>query len=63
MTNSQTIPQLDWTEEDFVVELKKKSTEELQRFLQSPWTASILSSEAIEELYRYQERRQKEESQ
>jgi hypothetical protein len=59
MTNSQAIVQLDRTEEYFVAELKTKPTAELRRFLMGPWTASILSPEAIEELY--QELRQKEE--
>jgi hypothetical protein len=62
MINFQANPQQEWKEEDFVVELEKKPTEELRCFLQGPWTACILSSEAIEELYRFQERRQKEES-
>jgi hypothetical protein len=61
MTNSQAIVQLDKSEEYFVVELKKRPTQELRRFLVGSWTASILSPEAIEELYRYQEKRQKEE--
>jgi|GEM_PF-4939174 len=53
--------QLDKSEEYFVVELKKKPTQELRRFLAGSWTAAILSPEAIEELYRYQEKRQQEE--
>jgi hypothetical protein len=61
MTNSQAIVQLDGTEENFVAELKKKSTQELRCFLAGSWTASILSPEAIEELYQYQELRRKEE--
>jgi hypothetical protein len=43
----------DKTEENFVAELKSKSTLELYQFMVGPWTASILSPEAIEELYRY----------
>jgi hypothetical protein len=62
MINYQAIPQQEWTEKNFVVELEKKPTEELRRFLQGSWTASILSSEAIEELYRFQKQHQKEES-
>jgi hypothetical protein len=62
MTNLQASAQLDKTEENFVIELKTKPTQELRRFLAGPWTASILSSQAIEELYQYQERRQKEET-
>ena len=61
MTNAQAIVQRDTSEEYFVVQLKKKATQELRRFLAGSWTASILSPEAIEELYRYQEKRQKEE--
>jgi hypothetical protein len=61
MTNSQATVQLDKSEEYFVVELKKKPTQELRRFMMGSWTASILSPEAIEELYQYQEKRQKEE--
>jgi hypothetical protein len=61
MTNFQTIAQRDKSEEYFVVELKKKPTQELRRFMMGSWTASILSPEEIEELYRYQEKRQKEE--
>ena len=61
MTNAQAIAQLDKSEEYFVVELKKKPTQELRRFLAGSWTASILSPEAIEELYQYQAKRQKEE--
>jgi hypothetical protein len=61
MINAQAIPQRDKTEEDLVVWIESKSTEELCQFLAGSWTASILSSESIEELYRYQERRQKEE--
>ena len=49
--------QLDKTEEYFIAELKKKSRQELRRFLAGPWTASILSPEAMEELYQYQELR------
>jgi hypothetical protein len=60
MTNSQESVQLDRTEEYFVAELKKKSTQELRRFLAGSWTASILSPDAIEELYQYQELRQEE---
>jgi hypothetical protein len=62
MTNSQASMQLDRTEENFVAELKAKPTEELRRFLAGPWTASILSPQALEELYQYQELRQKVET-
>ncbi len=62
MTNSQTSVQLDKTEENFIAELKKKPPQELHNFLAGPWTASILSSEAIEELYQYQRLQQQEET-
>jgi hypothetical protein len=62
MTNSQTSAQLDKTEEKFIVELKKKPAQELHNFLAGPWTASILSSDAIEELYQYQKLQQQEET-
>jgi hypothetical protein len=61
MTNSQTSVQLDKTEEDFIAELKTKPAQELSQFLSGPWTASILSPEAIEELYQYQNLQQQEE--
>ena len=57
MTYAQTIAQLDKSEEYFVVELKKKPTQELRRFMMGPWTASILSPEEIEELYHELQRR------
>ena len=62
MTYTQTIAQRERTEEDVITWLTAKSTEELRRFLAGSWTASILSPEAIEELYQYQEHRQKEET-
>jgi hypothetical protein len=62
MRNAQIIPQRDEAEEELVVWLKAKSTQELDQFLAGSWTASILSSETLEELHKYQERRQKEES-
>ena len=62
MTNSQASMQLDRTEENFVAELKAKPAEELRRFLAGPWTASILSPQAIEELYQYREIHQKVET-
>ena len=61
MTNSQASVQINKAEEYFVAELKTKSAQELHHFLAGPWTASILSSEAIEELYQYQKLQQKEE--
>jgi hypothetical protein len=61
MTNSQASVQVNKAEEYFVAELKTKPAQELHHFLAGPWTASILSSEAIEELYQYQKLQQKEE--
>ena len=58
MTNAQAIAQLDKSEEYFVVELKKKPTQELRHFMMGPWTASILSPEEIEELYHELQRRE-----
>jgi hypothetical protein len=54
MRNAQIIPQRDEAEEELVVWLKAKSIKELDQFLAGSWTASILSSEAIEELHKYQ---------
>jgi hypothetical protein len=41
----------DKTEASFVVDLKRKPAQELRRFMAGPWTASILSSEEIEDIY------------
>jgi len=60
MTTSQTSVQLDKTEEDFIAELKTKPAKELHNFMAGPWTAAILSPEAIEELYQYQQLQQQE---
>jgi hypothetical protein len=46
------------TDEDIMVWLMAKSTEELRRFMRGPWTASILTSEQIEELYDELKRRE-----
>jgi len=51
MTYTQTIAQRERTEEDVITWLTAKSTEELRRFMMGSWTASILSSKEIEELY------------
>ena len=51
MTYTQTIAQRERTEEDVITWLTAKSTEELRRFTMGSWTASILSSKEIEELY------------
>ena len=53
----------DKTEETFVAELESKSTLELGQFIMGPWTASILSPEAIEELYRDLQLRSQESAQ
>jgi hypothetical protein len=58
MTYAETITQRDKSEEYFVVELKKKPTQELRRFMMGSWTASILSPEEIEELYHELQRRE-----
>jgi hypothetical protein len=42
----------------FVAELKAKSTQELRHFLAGAWIASILSEEAIEELYQELQRKE-----
>ena len=60
MTDSQASMQLDETEEDFIAELKTKPAKELHNFLAGPWTVAILSPEAIEELYQYQQLQQHE---
>ena len=62
MTTSQTSVQLDKTGEDFIAELKTKPAKELNNFMAGPWTAAILSPEAIEELYQYQKLQQQEET-
>ncbi len=43
----------DKTEASFVVDLKTKPIQELRRFMAGPWTASILSSQTIEEIYQW----------
>ena len=60
MTNVQAILHRDRIEASYVVELKAKSAPELRCFMAGPWTASILSPEAIEELFQILQ--QKEES-
>jgi hypothetical protein len=60
MTTVEAILQHDRIEASFVAELKAKSAPELRCFMSGPWTASILSPEAIEELYQILQ--QKEES-
>jgi hypothetical protein len=63
MRHSHTTAQRDKVEKELIAWIEAKPTQELSQFLAGPWTASLLSPEAIEELYRYRERRQKEEAQ
>jgi hypothetical protein len=58
MTTTQTLLPRERTEEEFVAELKIKSTQQLSQFLAGAWTASIFSPETVEKLY--QVLRQKE---
>jgi DNA helicase IV len=51
MTTDQVPLKSDKIEASFVVDLKRKPMQELRRFMAGPWTASILSSEEIEEIY------------
>jgi hypothetical protein len=53
MITAQEIAQRDKAEEDVRAWLEAKSTEELGQFLTSAWVASLLSDEAIEELYQH----------
>ncbi len=53
-----TMVQTDRTEAYFVAELKAKSTQELRQFLAGAWIASLLSQEAIEELYQELQRKE-----
>ena len=62
MRTTQTTTKRHKIEEELVAWIEAKPTQELSQFLAGSWTASILSPEAIEELYRYRERRQKEEA-
>ena len=48
----------DKTEASFVVDLKRKPMQELRRFMAGPWTASILSTEAIEDIYQRLEQKE-----
>ncbi|HZU00417.1 MAG TPA: hypothetical protein VFA10_12175 [Ktedonobacteraceae bacterium] len=63
MRNAQASAKRHKIEEELIAWIEAKPTRELCQFLAGPWTASILSPEAIEQLYRYRERRQKEEAQ
>ena len=51
MTTNQVSLNSEKTEASFVVDLKRKPMQELRRFMAGPWTASILSTEEIEEIY------------
>jgi hypothetical protein len=51
MITAEEIVQRDKAEEDVRAWLQVKSTQELYQFLTSPWVASLLSDEAIEELF------------
>jgi hypothetical protein len=57
MTYVQTIEQRERTEEDLIAWLTAKPTQELGRFMATAWVASLLSSEAIEELYQELQRK------
>jgi hypothetical protein len=57
MITAQTMLQRDRTEEEFVAELETESTQELGQFLAGAWTASLLSPEAVEELYQALQRK------
>jgi hypothetical protein len=63
MRTAQTTTKRHKIEEELIAWIEAKPTQELSQFLAGSWTASILSPEAIEQLYRYRERRQKEEAQ
>lgn len=52
MTYVQTIAQRERTEEDVIAWLMAKPTQELRHFMATAWVASLLSPQAIEELYR-----------
>jgi hypothetical protein len=62
MRNAHTTAKRHKIEEELIAWIEAKPTRELNQFLAGPWTASILSPEAIEELYPYRERLQKEEA-
>jgi hypothetical protein len=58
MITAEKIVQPDQAQEDVKAWLQAKSTLELSQFLTSPWVASLLSDEAIEELYQELEQRE-----
>ena len=51
MTYVRTIAQPERTEEDLIAWLTAKPVQELRHFMGTAWVASLLSPEAIEELY------------
>lgn len=53
MTTIQIPLKSDKTEASFVEDLKTKPIQDLRRFMAGPWTASILSSQEIEEIYQW----------
>ena len=55
MITAEEIAQRDKAEEDLIVWLEAKPTQELRQFLAGSWTASLLSPEDLEELYEEQE--------
>jgi hypothetical protein len=58
MTYLQTIAQQERTEEDVIAWLMAKPTQELRHFMATAWVASLLSPQAIEELYQELARRE-----
>ena len=58
MTTNQVSLNSEKTEASFVVDLKRKPMQELRRFMAGPWTASILSTEEIEEIYQSLEQKE-----
>ena len=58
MITAQELAQPDRAEEDVRAWLQVKSTQELSQFLTSPWVASLLSDQAIQELYQELQRQE-----
>jgi hypothetical protein len=58
MITAEDIAQRDKAEEDVKAWIEAKSTLELSQFLASPWVASLLSDEAIEELSQQREQQE-----
>ena len=55
MITAEEIAQRDRAQEDLMTWLEAKSPQEFRQFLAGSWTASLLSPENIEELYKEQE--------